>query len=656
MFTTKQIDADRPHCPSGISTSSSVIHWIGVVSLLIMTGLTWSPVTVLAQDGSSNNRQLLQLAEYIGVDYPEAIADGEVINEGEYLEMLDFSTFIVDQTDTSSPETVRDLATTLKSAIEAKVSPDSIRSLTTQLRVLILADSPQLSLPESLLPESESASLFAANCSACHGLNGDGQGAAAAGLEPPPTDFTDRNRAANRSLVGLHDAIEQGLDGTAMQAFPHLTDQQRWSLAFFVAGMSTHDSGTDAALPSGVSLEQYISMPPAAIIADHPEVEQSIWQLRERPDVLFASNDSPLAIARQELNRARTAYEQQNFDSALRHTVSAYLDGFELVENSLDTRDSRLRKDIEADMLDLRGLIRSRESAETISGSVSGILAQIDTAEETLTADTLAPTTLFGASVLILLREGLEALLVILALVTVLKRTRREDALKYVHSGWVLAILAGILTWWVAQELIIISGVSREIMEGLAALFAAVVLFYVGFWMHNKSQAKQWQAYINKTVDRHLTNGTLWGLATLSFVAVYREVFETVLFYQALITQSSNETSIPIVAGFAVAALGLVVLAWIMARYSVKMPISKFFAVTTWLMLGLSFVLLGKAVAALQEANVMNITRLPVDFTLPWLGIYSTWQGVAAQIVLIALGALLMFWNASRARLTPSLR
>lgn len=605
---------------------------------------------VLGQDGSSTERQLLQLAEYIGVDYSEAIADGEVINEGEYLEMLDFSTFIVEQIDDSAPQLIHQTANTLQASIEDKVSPDSIRFLTNELRSYILSISPGLSLPATLLPASESATLFAATCSSCHGQKGDGAGPASPGLDPPPTDFTDRVRAANRSLVGLHDAIAQGLEGTAMVAFPSLTEQERWSLAFYVAGLSTEDSGFEARLPETISLEQYISMPPTALLESNPYAERAVWQLRNQPHSLFAKDQSPLATARSRLTMARSAYNQENYDAALQHTVSAYLDGFELIENTLDTRDSGLRKEIEASMLDLRGVMRDREPAESVSRSVDNILAQLNVAETTLNENALSTTTLFGASVLILLREGLEALLVILALVTVLKRTRREDALKYVHTGWVLAVLSGIVTWWIAQELISISGVSREIMEGLAALLAAVVLFYVGFWMHSKSQAKQWQAYINRTVDQHLSNGTLWGLASLAFIAVYREVFETVLFYQALFTQAPGETSMPIISGFVVAAVGLCILACVLTRYSVKMPITRFFAVTTWLMLGLSFILLGKAVAALQEANILTINRLPVDFSFPWLGIYSTWQGILAQLILIGLGALLLFWNTNRAR------
>ena len=642
-----QVTPTDPACPA----TRPALQFVLLLSLLILmcAGIVSQ---ARAQQTKGDHRQLLQLAEYIGVDYIEAVADGEIINDGEYREMLDFSTVIISQTENNSPEQVRNLAVQLQEAIVNKQSPDSIRHLTTQLRVLILAESPQLSLPGQLLARAETQELFTSMCASCHGARGKGDGPAAAALDPPPTNFTDHDRASNRSLIGLHDAIDRGLEGTAMQSYAHLSDIERWSLAFYVGGLAAHDSFSEPRLPPSISVDQLISMSPAVLANQYPGSSDAIWQLRAHPQNLFNQVESPLATARNQMTRALAAYQQEKYDDALQLTVSAYLDGFELVESVLDTRDVDLRKGIEASMLDLRGQIRRHRPATEIELSINNILGQLDEADAVLNSDTLSSTALFSASFLILLREGLEALLVILALLTVLKRTRRDDATKYVHAGWAFALAAGLVTWWAAQELIVISGASREIMEGVAALLAAVVLFYVGFWMHNKSQAKQWQAYINKHVDKHLSNGTLWGIALLAFVAVYREVFETVLFYQALITQTSSGSAVPVVVGFATAFLGLGVVAWLMSRYSVKMPIGKFFGITTWLMLGLSFALLGKAVAALQEASIMNISRLPFDFVISWLGIYPTWEGIIAQLLLVGIGGVLLFWNASRAKVS----
>lgn len=250
---------------------------------------------------------------------------------------------------------------------------------------------------------------------------------------------------------------------------------------------------------------------------------------------------------------------------------------------------------------------------------------------------TLSNATLFSASLVILLREGLEALLVVIALVTVLVRTGRRDGLRYVHLGWVTALVGGVATWAAAQSLVSISGASREVMEGVAALLAAVVLLYVGIWMHSKTHAAQWQAYIQQHINSHLTAGTLWGLGLLAFIAVYREVFETVLFYQALLTQAAAAQYSSVFSGFVAGTALLAVLAWLLVRYSVKLPIARFFSVTTYLLLALAFILMGKAMSALQEADLIGITPLPVSFEFDWVGVKSTWQGILAQLSVLVV-------------------
>ena len=120
--------------------------------------------------------------------------------------------------------------------------------------------------------------------------------------------------------------------------------------------------------------------------------------------------------------------------------------------------------------------------------------------------------------------------------------------------------------------------------------------------------------------------------AALAFVAVYREVFETVLFYQSLLTQAASAQYSFVAGGVVVGGLLLAVLAWVLIRYSVKLPIAKFFSTTTYLLLGLAFILMGKAVSALQEAAIIGIAPLPVSFEWDWIGVKSTWQGVLAQM------------------------
>jgi len=602
-------------------------------------------------DSFAQLRQLAQLAEYIAVDYVEAVRDGRVTNEGEYREMLEFSQLIVTNISAiqKKPAKADDLAaqaSALQNAIQKKQDTATIRQMSGNLRGSLLALIPQSSLPDRLLPKASVKQLFENQCASCHGVSGGGDGVLAAQLTPAPTDFSDKERALNRSLLGLYDAISRGIDETAMPAFDQLSEQQRWSLAFYVGSLAFQSGSPVPGEASNVTLQQLVNHNPAQLAADHPEVTlQTVESLRSNPEPLFEVSADPLKITRNQLLLAQAAHQRGDYQAAQTLAVSAYLDGFELIENSLDTQDKALRQTLEADMMAMRQLFKQPQPAGVVEAAMSQTLAQLDDADRLLSESTLSNATLFGASLVILLREGLEALLVVIAMVTVLVRTGRKDGLRYVHLGWVAALLAGIATWAAAQSLISISGASREVMEGVAALLAVLVLLYVGIWMHSKTHAAQWQAYIQQHINTHLTSGTLWGLALLAFIVVYREVFETVLFYQALLTQAVSTQYPSVIGGFALGVGLLVFLAWVLARYSVKLPIAKFFSITTYLLLALAFILMGKAVSALQEAALIGITPLPVSFEIDWIGVKSSWQGILAQ-----LSVLLVFMLATGSR------
>ena len=616
----------------------------------ITTGLIISLMMMLsfihaahANDAQSDTRQLMQIAEYVGADYSAAVANGEVINEAEYSEMTEFSALAVEKTrQLDNGQHALEAALKLQQAVTNKQNPDVIHAITVELRNILIKLSPDVSLPSELLPIQQVKQLYQQNCSACHGAMGQGDGTLAASLDPTPTNFTDKERAMNRSVIGLYDAITNGIEGTAMVALSQLDEKQRWSLAFYAGSLAFQDHTGMATVPTAMTIQDFVSNSPQTLLNKYPTLDDdTVAQLRSHPEPLFASND-PLAMAKQQLKAAHTSYLSGDYKAAQALAVSAYLDGFELAENALDAYDPQLRKDIEKSMMAFRQLTAQSEKQDDITALLEQTNHQLSQAQDLLSADTLSDSTLFTASLVILLREGLEAMLVVLALVTVLVKTERRDAVKYVHAGWVFALIAGVATWWAAQNLISISGASREIMEGVGALMAAVILFYVGFWMHSKTNAAAWQAYINQHVHRHLSKGTLWGLAGLSFIAVYREVFETVLFYQALLTQSAASQSMSIATGFVTAVVILGLLFWVFVKYSLRLPIRTFFTFSTYLMLALSFVLIGKAVAALQEADLISISSLPIDFALSWLGIYSTWEGLSAQLVIVMLSLLIL--------------
>ena len=194
------------------------------------------------------------------------------------------------------------------------------------------------------------------------------------------------------------------------------------------------------------------------------------------------------------------------------------------------------------------------------------------------------------------------------ALVAMLIKSGRREALRYVHAGWIAALALGAVTWVAASYVVTLSGASREVTEGVTALIAAGMLLYVGFWMHRHAHAARWKTFIETQVQAALSGRTRWALASIAFLAVYREAFETVLFYQALWIEAGPSGRVAVAGGFAAAAAGLVLLAWPILKMGLRLPVGWFFGVGSALMAVLAVVLAGKGIAALQHAG-----RLPVE-------------------------------------------
>ncbi|MEI7968084.1 MAG: FTR1 family protein [Betaproteobacteria bacterium] len=246
-----------------------------------------------------------------------------------------------------------------------------------------------------------------------------------------------------------------------------------------------------------------------------------------------------------------------------------------------------------------------------------------------------------SSSFIIIVREGLEAILVLAGMAAFLVRTGPRDGLRYLHGGWIGALALGGLTWWVASRLIAVRGAQREVTEGVTALLAAGMLLYVGFWLHSKSAGQRWSSFIRTQVSGALGRKTLWGLAAISFLAVYREVFETALFYQALLAQGSAG---PVLAGFGAGCAVLLALALVIVRSTAKLPLGAVFGLSSLLLAVFAVVFAGRGVAALQAAGRFPTDPLSIP-AVPWLGVYPTLQSVSLQLVLIVFIVAVAFYN-----------
>ena len=629
-------------------------------ALLIGLAMSLCAVAAHAADPAAEVQTSWRLLDYIAVDYREAVEGGRVINPLEYTEMEEFSASVSAKlaelpANPQRPSLVGQ-AKALEGAIAAKAAPEAVAKRAKSLAAALLAAYPVPLAPTAVPDVERGARLYAENCASCHGARGEGPPAAFAKLDPPPIAFADRERARERSLFSLYQVTSQGLEGTAMQSFALLPEEDRWALAFHVGTLAYGDAARGERIWRDDRAVRAVIPDLAALVALTPaELEARIGAekaaavtafLRANPDALERGSGGSLSLARRQLRESLAAYARGDSAEAKRLALSAYLDGFEPVEAVLATRDGTLMRQVEQAMAGFRLAIVRGEPAPVLRARLTATEALLDRAETALAPEAESGIATFLGAFAILLREGLEALLVVIAMIAFLRRAERADALRYVHGGWVAALLAGAATWAVATYAIGISGASRELTEGFGSLLAAAILLSVGIWMHGKAQADEWRRYIATKMQGALARGSAWFLFGLAFIVVYREVFETILFYAALWTADNGAT---ILAGGLTAIAVLSAIAWAMLRFSRKLPITQFFRYSALLIAVLAVVLAGKGVGALQEAGVIGVTPVPGVPRISFVGLFPTVEALAAQALTLA-AVLLGFRSASGAR------
>lgn len=599
-----------------------------------------------AQSASADPRVAWRLLDYLAVDYPGAVQNGQVISAGEFAEMNEFAasaeTRIEALPANPSKPALLSAARALRTKIRQKAPPSDVGGTARKLAADLLIAYPAALAPTTLPDVGRAASLYADNCAICHGASGQGDGAGAVGLDPPPVAFSDHERARERSPFALYQVIQQGLDGTAMASFADMPEADRWALAYYVNGLAfspadralgeriwKSDTAVQRALPNLQALTATSEAQLATVIGAD-KARPVLAYLRSHPEALNlrAAGDT-LSIAREKIAATVEAYKAGDRQRAGDLALAAYLDGFEPLEPVLSARDGALMRRIEQGMADLRSTVGRDAGLSAVVASAERANCLLDLAERALSTTTTSAGAAFAGSFTVLLREGLEALLIVVAILAFLKKAGRPEVAVYVHGGWVSALAAGVLTWAAATYLVSISGASRELTEGFGSLFAALVLVSVGIWMHGKSQADAWQVYIREKMSRALSRRSAWFLFLLAFVVVYREVFETILFLVALWSQGGH---VALLLGVLAAAVTLGVIAWALLGYSRRLPIGKFFGFSSILLAVLAVVLAGKGVSGLQEAGIVDLHPLNWLPRIDLLGLFPTWETFVAQV------------------------
>ena len=608
-------------------------------------------------------RTTWRLLDYIAVDYASAVSDGRVADEFEYREMVEFSDVVARQVaafpDTKDNQALIRRSDQLRALIANKEPAERVGRFARALAASLLTAYPVPLAPSQAPDLVRARTLFAQNCASCHGAAGSAPPAAMQALDPPPIDFTDIDRARQRSAFGLYQVITQGLEGTSMASFASLSDEDRWALAFYAGSIAfedvakgeriwREDDGIRQLVPDLQTLAALTPESLAEQIGEDRALAVMAY-LRANPDAVGQANDAgSLAFVRDMLDRSLSAYQAGDREEARELALSAYLDGFEPLEALLATRDGGLMREVEQALGQFRAGIESGADPSELQQLRARIDSLLARAEEALAPEAASEISTFLGAFTILLREGIEALLVVIAMIAFVKKSQRSEVLPYVHGGWIAALLAGVATWGVATYFVSISGASREMTEGIGALLAAVILVSVGIWMHGKSQAEEWRRYIQEKMGKALSRGSAWFLFGLAFVVVYREAFETILFYAALWNPQSSGI---ILAGALSAVALLALIAWAMLRYSRKLPITQFFRYSAILIAILAVILAGKGVGAFQEAGVLTATFIAGLPRLAELGFFPTVETIVAQ--LLTLLALIVGFRVNRAFSNP---
>ena len=647
-----------------------------------------------------------RLSSIVGVaveEYAKGIdARGQLISDQEYQEAVGFladARSVAERFSGDRAPAVRAVLDTLSAAMAAKEPPQAIGDIHERF-VAALGSEGALELPGAPIDLARGRQVYTDRCASCHGERGLGDGPAARGMTPAPPALGDPALMADATPALLYRVISVGVPGTQMPAWSaQLTPQQRWEVVAYI--QSLHASAADrlegeglfvqrcaachgatgaadgpaarslSKLPPDVgTLEWQVersdaqiaeavrkgipgsAMPPSPDLSDR-DVAKVVAYLRslpgrraEAPQVAATSDTDATQVARTvllTLDHALAAAQGGRPTEAGDRAFDAYI-AFEPLETPARAKSPGLVAAMERHFADFKSAIKAGD-LRAAQKSRDAIEAGLPSVVE-LTQRTSGAWAAFFQSLLIIVREGFEAILVIGAVVAFLIKTGNRERLRSIWVGAALGVATSAATAVVLQTVLRAVPASRDLIEGATMLVAVAVLFSVSYWLISKVEAAKWQQFIRDKVNAALEHGGGTALAFVAFLAVYREGAETALFYQALFGEGSHVV-VPLLLGIVVGFVALAVIFTLFYRFGVRIPLRPFFAVTSVLLYYMAFVFMGKGVRELQEVNAAPLTVLHGFPHVEAMGIYPSLETLLAQLVLVVLfvvALLKTFW------------
>jgi high-affinity iron transporter len=666
----------------------------------LLLGALFASAPLSAQEHPA--RRVANIVSVAVEEYAKAVdAQGKLISAQEYQETTDF---IVDakraaeRLSGDNAAAARALLDSVAAAVAAKRPPGALDSLERRFAD-ILGPEAKLELPQKALDAAAGKTIYQQSCASCHGVAGRGDGPVGLKLTPrPPAIGTDTMKGVSPAMV--YRIVSVGIGGTPMAGFAGtLTSEQRWNVVAYVSSLRATRAqqleGEGLYTQGCVSCHGVVGASDGALARSltklPPEIGSVAWQversdeqlaaivrdgipgtamppshtlttaqvasmvayvrtlpMKDRNAVALGATDSTkfeaaaktvLGLLEQSLAAAKSGRPDDAADKA----SDAYM-AFEPLETPSRAKSPGLVSSMERQFTEFRVAVRDNNvrDAEHLRDAIEATLPEVIA----LTAPSGSGAEAFWQSFLIILREGFEAILVVGAVVAFLLKTGHRERLRSIWIGVALALVASAATAVVLRTVLSAVPASSEIIEGATLLVAVCVLFSVSYWLISKVEAAKWQQFIKEKVSSALDHGGGRALAFVAFLAVYREGAETALFYQALFNQGQAVVlplSLGIVAGF----VALAVIFTLFYRFGVKIPLRPFFSVTSVLLYYMAFVFMGKGVRELQEGNAIPLSAIRDFPHIDWLGIFPSWQGVLAQLVLLILFAfavLKTFW------------
>jgi len=610
----------------------------------MILSLSLAALAVQAQPGEAQPlRRVVALLDYVSNDYARAVGEhGEVLSEAEHAEQIGFVQDAASELRADVDGRGEDLAKRLDSLVlrvQGRAPPAEVAGTARAVRDEIVQRFGVVLVPQRAPDLRHGAEVYAQSCAACHGA--DGRPNPALGLETTPPDFT--SESGPFSAQRIFSAGTYGVPKTAMPAFDSgLTDEDRWDVAFYLLTLAH-----PGASPRGLELARAALTPTRyrdlAILSDDElrarlaaaglgtsEQEQALASIRAGP---FAedvqSHPQGLAQARGAVQKAVSLARKGDRDGARRELISAYLDHFEPHEAGLRAREAQLVQEVESAFMALRASIEGKD------GQLDAHSARLDSLLEK--ADARGPGgafVAFVAALVIALREGVEAALLVAAMLALLRKAGRLQDAHAVHVGWASALAAGALTWWGSGMLLVrLSGAHRELAEGVLQLVTAALLLYASHWLLASISAKRLVSFLS---TKTMAAGSAAVILGLTFLAVYREMFETVLFFRGLLLEIPGNGG-AVAAGAALGLCALFALVIAFQRLGRRLKPRPLLVTCGVLLCALAVLMVGHGVRSLQVLGAVPLTVWGA-FQVPALGLYATREGLCAQaFVLLAL-------------------